>query len=116
MTHADKPHRQPRRKRGGLWLGAALVTIIALSLASLLYPYVAPPPVPNFPEPRRSLLTRPPATPVVTPAAESATAPAATAPRPRRRGVPLDASARPAGEDYQVLSAEELDRISQARH
>jgi hypothetical protein len=118
-------HRAPRRKRAGRWsfalrrFGALAVTIAALAAATWLAPYIsgrAPPPLPSkVAEPRTMPALPPPSTEVLLiTAAENATQP----PRPRRarRGVPLDAQPGDAGEDFEVLSAGELEAISQARN
>lgn len=128
-------HQQPRRKRGARRpvlrrFGALTVTIAALGAASWL--------APRFyePEPSRPIrmteapLKRPPAAADIkefgllqavaaSAAPASATPAAAEAPRPRRArrsGVPLDARPAEMAEDFEILSAAELDAISQARN
>ena len=119
-------HRKPRGKRGGVWgfvlrrFGALAVTIAALVTANWLAPYVArrePPPLPSKVAVQRAGAVLPPpgTTEVTLLITGQAVAPA---PRPRRarRGVPLDAQPGDAGEDFEVLSAGELEAISQARN
>jgi hypothetical protein len=118
-------HRAPRRKRGkrGFLLrrfGALAVTVAALATATWLAPYInrRPPP------PLATQTAGPGTTPALPPPSGTtevtllitADQPAAQAPRPRRtrRGVPLDAHPGDAGEDFEILSAGELDAISQA--
>ncbi len=130
-------HRRPRRKRGGpsprrsgygraggrgflrRRFGALVITIAALGAASWLAPcFYRPPPAPSA-----EVIQAPPlANPSAPPPAEIAetvqhTEPHRQAQRPRRarRGVALDAHAERAEADFEVLSAAELDAISQAR-
>jgi hypothetical protein len=120
-------HRRPRRKRPGAWaqatrrFGMLIVTLIALAVASWIAPYVYRPAPPALKAPARSTQ----ALPQLAPAnglATAASAEAAAAMTENRRAarprssVPLDATPASAGEDYEVLSAAELDAISQARH
>jgi len=107
-------HHSPARKR---WeqLAAILVTLAALVFASWLVLRVrevlAPPPLPAAPISEHTLTIE---APVLAP--EEA-APVASAPAPRaraRRSVPLDVAPQVAEPDgYEVLSAAELDAISQ---
>jgi len=126
MTGHVISHRSPRRKRGSFWgfalrrFGALAVTIAALIAASWIAPYLycpaptqpvrtaaAPAPPPKLPPPAELLKTL----------ADADQAPAMQSRRAQRgrRGVPLDARLGEAGEDFEVLSAAELDAISQAR-
>jgi hypothetical protein len=122
-------HRKPRRKRGGAWsfvlrrFGALAVTVAALVTASWLAPrYYRPAP----PPPQVEIVEAPAPPPKLPPPAEVAklalraelAGPAAAPPSPRRarRGVPLDANTASAGEDFEILSATELEAISQARN
>ena len=129
MTEHVISHRGPRRKRAGALakatrrFGMLAVTLSALAVASRLGPYVyrpAPPPIKtgNVEIAAPTPLKRPGEP--TKPAARAAPAPerAADARRPsrNRRAVPLDAQPVDAGEDFEVLSASELDAISQARH
>ena len=119
-------HRKPRRKRGGWWgyvfrrFGALAVTVAALATATWLAPHItrrAPPPLPSkVAEQRTGPVLPPPAgtTEVTLLIIAGETQPAL--PRRTRRGVPLDAHPGDAGEDFEVLSAGELDAISQARN
>jgi hypothetical protein len=115
-------HQGPHRKRGfgPERFGALAVAMAALSAASWIAPYLnrsAPPPPPES----TAVLTpkTPPAAETVkTIATTQAPAPPAMEarrPPPRHRGVPLDARPEDAAEDFEVLSAAELDAISQAR-
>jgi hypothetical protein len=117
-------HRKPRRKRRGWWsftlrrFGALRVTLAALITASWLAPRFyrpepAPPQVAIAPAPA----SRPPSIEARQSILVAETDPSiAPAPRPRRarRGVPLDAHPGAQGEDFEILSAGELDAISQA--
>jgi hypothetical protein len=118
-------HRQPHRKRGGWWgfvfrrFGALAVTVAALATATWLAPHIArrvPPPLPSKVAEQGTGPVLPP--PAVTTETLLITAGEAQPSRPRRtrRGVPLDAHPGDAGEDFEVLSAGELDAISQARN
>jgi hypothetical protein len=120
-------HRKPRRKRGGAWgwaarrLGAFMITVAALVFASWLSARVERP-LPPAPAGLERLEAVAPA-PVLPAAAETPELDAAAelparAPqrRPRRaRGIPLNAAAEAPADGYEVLSAAELDGISQAR-
>ena len=117
-------HRTPRRKRGGAWsdmlrrFGALAVTVAALVAASWIAPHVTRPVPPllasKLADPRATL--PPPSEATEVTLLITAEQPAAQPPRPRRarRGVPLDARPGEPGEDFEILSAGELDAISQA--
>jgi len=120
-------HREPRRKRGGRRLalrrlGTLAVTVAALATASWLAPRFYRPP----PAPPPAQVVEAPAPPVKRPPDPEhikvftiAAAPFERPPRPRRArrsAVPLDARPAGLGEDFEVLSADELDAISQARN
>ncbi len=122
-------HRQPRRKRvaragAGRMLvrrrfGALAITVAALGAASWLAPYLyrsPAPPAADFAE-APALAKPPPAAPtkVVRRAAPEVTPARAHRPRRARPGVPLDARPERPTEDFEILSAAELDAISQAR-
>ena len=118
-------YRKPRRKRGSWWayfarrFGALVVTSIALGFASFLAPLIRAP-------------SRTPPAPVLTEAAPPAPEPElqetdvaldlAGAPPARQRrqrrpqGIPLDAATDIREDGYEILSAAELDAISQARN
>lgn len=132
-------HRRPRRKRGGPsprrsgysraggWrsfllrrFGALVVTIAALGAASWLAPYFYRPPAAPSAKviqtpPLGNSSARPPAE--IPETVEHTTEPQRQAQRPRRprRGVALDAHVEGGEADFEVLSAAELDAISQAR-
>ena len=127
MTTHVISHRRPRRKRGGWWgfvfrrFGALAVTVAALATATWLAPYIAgraPPPLPSKVAEQRAgpVLPTPTATTEVTLLITGKATTQAPRPRRGRRGVPLDAHPGDAGEDFEVLSAGELDAISQARN
>lgn len=123
-------HRTPRRKRGS-WrgyiarrLGALAVTVAALAAANWFTPLLRTSSIDPYPAPRIVAAPAPASEPepILLEADVSldlAGPPAAvTRPRPRRtaRGVPLNASAHPHDSGYEILSAAELDAISQARN
>lgn len=128
MTANVIQHTKPRRKRGGAWswtmrhillLAVVMTGIIA---ASWLAPGVGSRPTAKAPSLPQQ--TAAPALPQPTPdlTAVDATADLASRPAPirrvrqteRRTGIPLDAAVTPT-DDYEILSAAELDDISQAR-
>jgi hypothetical protein len=118
-------HRAPRRKRGKRSLmlrrfGVLAVTVAALVVASWLASNAGrpiPPPT-KVAEPRTNRTTPPPGGTTEVTLLITAEQPATEPPRPRRarRGVPLNANSGDMGEDFEVLSAHELDAISQARN
>jgi hypothetical protein len=130
MTVNVIQHTKPRRKRGGAWswttqhivlLGVVIVGIVA---ASWLAPEIIAPPSPapaNIPQRTAAEPWFPPVTPdlvAVDIAADLAGAPLRDLPprqTARHSGVPLDAPVTPSDE-YEILSAAELDGISQARN
>lgn len=126
MTEHVISHRMPRRKRGGAWrlalrrFGALTVTLAALITANAIAPYIyRPPPAPPvvetpLPAPVKDAALR--VVKVVAFGAAPAPVVERAAPPPRRRGVPLNAVPADAGEDFEVLTAAELDAISQARN
>jgi len=125
MTAHVISHRRPRGKRGNAWayagrrFGALVLTLAALTTASWLAPMMRkpaePPLLPELVETRAA-----------DPAPEAALFEVDIAldllgppPPPRRqrrqeRGVPLDAAANNVPDGYEILSAAELDAISQA--
>lgn len=115
-------HTNLGRKRADAWAWAALVLAAALT-ALLAARQFAPTPVsPSAPVTRSqpaAVQTAPAASRPPAETGPSAIAPAQSArrrqPERRRTGVPLDAAAAPAA-DYEILSAAELDSISQARN
>lgn len=103
--------------------GALAVTIAALGTATWLAPnYYRPLPAPPVLEVAEAPAPPPKLPPPldVTKAVLAADAALSVAegsrPRRARRGVPLDAYTGDAGEDFEILSAGELDAISQARN
>ncbi|HYD71614.1 MAG TPA: hypothetical protein VEF55_00640, partial [Candidatus Binatia bacterium] len=96
---------------------ALAVTVAALATATWLAPYMAR----RTPPPLASKVAEPRTVPAPSLTEDTllitAEQPAAPAPRPRRtrRSVPLDANPGDDSEDYEVLSVNELDAISQAR-
>jgi hypothetical protein len=127
MTEHVISHRRPRRKRPNAWaqatrrLGMLIVTLIALAVATWIAPYVYRPELPALKAPTRSSQAPPQLAPASGLEAAAPSEPAAMMTQNRRAAhtrssVPLDANPGSAGEDYEVLSAAELDAISQARH
>jgi hypothetical protein len=120
-------HRRPRRKRswGGFVLrrfGALAVTLAALGSASWLAPsfYRSSRPEPTLEVEAPPLPAKAPPPVEIAKAIDrmGEVSPVVQARQThlRRRGVPLDANPGQTGEDYEVLSAAELDGISQARN
>jgi len=117
-------HTKPRRKRGSAWSWTArhivlLVVVIAgIIAASWLAPNMSPPSATTPPPPQ----TAAPPSDVPSPAIVDVTVDLAGPPAPVQRlrqpaartGVPLNAAVTPA-DDYEILSAAELEGISQAR-
>jgi len=99
-----------------------IVTLLALALASWIAPYVYRPEPPALKSPQRPSAMAPAegaapgqAAPDVAAAPSHAVATRARAAQ-ARPSVRLDADPGAHAEDYEVLSAAELDAISQARH
>ena len=101
--------------RAGRQLVAILVTLAALLFATWLGPRLrrpAPEPEPVFTAPAPSV----PAPQMAAPAAEPAPLARRRArPAPPASGIPLDGQGTIEADGYDVLSAQELDLISQAR-
>lgn len=122
-------HRAPRRKRGSAWSWTTrhvvllAVVVAGIIAASWLAPNVAaPPPIaPATPAHQTAAPTAPVAAPDL--AAVDLSADLSGPPAPARRsrqtasrmGIPLNAAAMPAA-DYEILSAAELEGISQSRN
>lgn len=125
MTEQVISYRRPRRKRGEGWtrLGALVVTAAALAVATWLAPYVYRPALPDM-EPVKAAAPAPVKRPrdaakdIVTESAPAPAPPVTEARRPPRRArpAPEDTPAHDPGEGVEVLSAAELDAISQAGH
>lgn len=125
MTAHVISYREPRRKRGNAWayaarrLGALALTVAALVFATWLAPYLRPAPPPKASSAPTIVATPlPPATlPEVNVSLDLAGGPAPARTRRTRAvtGVPLDAAADIVQDGFEVLSATELDAISQAR-
>jgi hypothetical protein len=129
MSAAVIQHTRPRRKRGNArsWTARHIlllvVVILGIITASWLAPDLSSPPAPA-PVGAPSQ-TAAPILPPVTPDATTVDIAADLAGRPlapqrarqtaRQTGIPLDAAVTPR-DDYEILSAAELDGISQARH
>jgi hypothetical protein len=127
MSTKVKSHREPRRKRASAWswtarrIGVLIVTAAGIVVASWLAPDS------GRPAPRSAAAPAQLAQPALPPPpsellaveiqADLAGPPLArrARPVPRQTGVPLNAGGadQPAG--YEILSAAELDGISQAR-
>lgn len=126
MTANVIQHRKPRRKRAGAWawttrhFGLLAVALIAVFAASWLAPDMDPraPAPAAAPRPLPPVASAPvdPATIEIDIRADLA-APTRTRARPvaRHTGVPLNASDTLRTDDFEILSAAELDGISQAR-
>jgi len=123
-------HTRPRRKRGAAWSWAARhivllgVVVTGIIAASWLAPdHIAPPATAPATTPQLHASPAPAPTPSelleADIAADLAGPPQAAPRRVRqttaRTGIPLDAAVT-ASDDYEILSAAELDDISQARH
>jgi hypothetical protein len=118
-------HHTPRRKRWGPYMARRLlalgITVTALGAVSWLAPMLRAPeePAPPLPERSETRAEAPALEPVFTEANVTLDlAPARAAPRARVRrlnGIPLNAAAEAVSEGYEILSATELDAISQAR-
>ncbi|MEQ1818916.1 MAG: hypothetical protein ABL871_09920 [Terricaulis sp.] len=118
-------HTKPRRKRARArsWTARHFVllavVIAAIIAASWLAPEIATRPAP--PPSPQEVAAPPPVTPQVA-TVDAAADLAGPPPAPvharqtaRRSGVPLDAAVTPS-DDYEILSAAELEAISQARN
>jgi hypothetical protein len=131
MTGDVISHRRARGKRGRMaWavrrFGALAVAIAGLIVASFIAPLFTAAPTRSAPTiaPTPTRLQEPilpPAWPELADAdirldLAGPPQPGPAQRRARRSGVRLDASAPHVGEDFEVLSAAELDAISQARH
>jgi len=121
MAESVISHRKPRRKRGSVWawttrrLLALVLTLAAIAAATWVAPYLQPI-TPRFPDANIPPVLAAPELPEPVATVEPlAGPPSAVRPQSRHRGIPLNADAVGPGEDYEVLSASELDRISQAR-
>ncbi|HYD89116.1 MAG TPA: hypothetical protein VEA80_16685 [Vitreimonas sp.] len=124
MAANVKSHRSPRRKRGRWWayfarrFFALAITVAALAAASwfapMLRPPAEPPLLPELVETRAAETGLEPLLLEVDIALDLAGPPAPPR-RARARAVPLDAAAQPQDPGYEILSAAELARISQAR-
>lgn len=118
MRSAVTSDRRARGKRAGAW-GIALrrLMALALTLAALTCVHAVRPPAATTATPATSPAQPTPALP---PAEVDIRLDLAGAPNrapPRRRvatGVPLDAAPTQQPDDYEILSAAELDAISQA--
>ena len=127
MSAAVIQHTRPRRKRGGAWSWTArhivlLVVVVAgIIAASWLAPDIAPPPL-AITAPQHTAEPRfPPVTPELAQVDIAADLAGPPLPRSRARqvthrsGIPLDAAVT-APDQYEILSAAELEGISQARN
>lgn len=120
ISHTSAPRkRAPARGWSARRITAVLLTLAALAAIAWVSPYLHPvstkianQPLPASQPPAMAA----PAPQLPHPIAAEAQQPVPRARAPQRRtGVPLDAQAATPGEDYEVLSASELDAISQAR-
>jgi len=125
MSGSVISHHEQRRKRAHAqaWtarrIGVLIVAAAAIMAASWLTPELnrpaAPPSPPQIAMP--ALPTVPAELVTVDAAADllGAPAPRPTRAAPRRTGIPLNADASLRSDGYEILSAAELDAISQAR-
>lgn len=127
MTANVIQHTKPRRKRGSAWswtLRHALLLVVVIAgiiAASWLAPEMSAPPSATAPPaaPVQAVTPPPvlPTPPVVDVAADRAGPPAPVQRQrasARQTGIPLNAAVTPT-DDYEILSAAELEGISQAR-
>lgn len=120
MAESVISHHKPRRKRASAWVWTArrvlafALTLAAIAAATWVVPYLQPA-TPRFPDTQAPPVLAAPELPepvaIIEPLAGP---PPAVRPQARHRGIPLNADAAGPGEDFEVLSASELDRISQA--
>ncbi len=121
MTAGVISHRGAPRKRAPSrgWTArrfvAVALTLVALVAIAWVAPYLRPTPT-KIANPPQLPAVSSAAPPLPLPAAAETPAPVVRARplSPRRSGVPLDAQVSSPGEDFEVLSASELDAISQA--
>lgn len=107
--------RAPVRGWTARRLVAVALTVAAMAAVAWVAPYLRPTATKIASPPEQPpFAAAPPALPF--PAAAETSAPVARArpQRPRLTGIPLDAQGANLGEDFEVLSASELDAISQA--
>lgn len=119
-------HTKPRRKRAHArsWTARHLVllavVVAAIIAASWLAPEIARPPAPVT-SPRVIAAPQPPVAPAATVVDMTADlagpppAPVRARQTTRQTGIPLNGAVTPS-DDYEILSAAELDGISQARN
>jgi hypothetical protein len=125
MTANVIQHRKPRRKRAGTWtwsarhFGLLAVALIGVFAASWLAPEMAHRSPAPATTPQALLQVAPSSFPPVVEieirADLARPASARTRSAARGGGVPLNASAALRTDDFEILSAAELDGISQAR-
>jgi hypothetical protein len=128
MTANVIQHTRPRRKRGNAWSWTArhfvllAVVLIGIVAASWLAPEIAAPRRPTPASvPQQSAAPALPSTTAAPLAVDVAADLAGPPPVQRLRqtarhtGIPLDATVAPS-DNYEILSAAELDGISQARN
>ncbi len=108
--------RAPARGWTARRLMAVALTVAALAAVAWVAPYLRPAAtkIANPPQQPPPLAAAPPALPFPAAAETSAPITRARPQRPRLTGIPLDAQGANPGEDFEVLSASELDAISQA--
>jgi hypothetical protein len=122
MTATVISHHKPRRKRAGAgaWtarrLLALAVALAGIAAAAWVTPYLRQAPA-RFPDAQLPPASVSPPLPEALEITGEPVAPPQPSRTARRRngGIPLDGQAEALGEDYEVLSAAELDAISQAR-
>jgi len=121
MTATVISHPRPRRKRGSAWgsalrrLGALVLTVAVLGAVAVFTPH-APAPQPRVAAPTPTIEAAASVVDEVDVALDLAGAPLPVQRSRRvRSGVPLNAAAVAVADGYEILSAAELDAISQAR-
>lgn len=124
--HAPRRKREPKRSRRGGWrgyfarrFGALLITLIALGVATFIAPLFRPQAA-HAPLSAVTETRAPAAAPdlvEIDVAVDLAGPPPARQRRARRvSSIPLDANGELTEDGYEILSAAELDAISQARN
>lgn len=128
MTDHVISHHRPRGKRGSAWghaahaLGALVLAAAALLVANWLAPLVRHSDLTKTPPaPIEARIPAPPAAAILEDADVNVDLAAprrqlSRRARPAPTGIPLDANGHLASDGFEVLSAAELDAISQARN
>ncbi len=109
--------RAPARGWTARRIMAVALTVAALAAVAWVAPYLRPSATKIANPPQQPPFSAAPTPALPFPATAEAPAPVTRArpQRPRRTGIPLDVQGAAPGEDFEVLTASELDAISQAR-